>query len=165
MGAEALYSPRRPEGTVLYRVVRDRLATFLASAEERYERPLPRYVENELRGYLKCGIFSYGFVRCHCDACGKDMLVAFSCKNRGVCPSCAARRMCNGAAHLVDRVLPNVPVRQWVVSLPPRASGQARPGLRALPVASGRHADVPFEHAVKVRARTEAGKLPDRVDR
>jgi hypothetical protein len=26
--------------------------------------------------------------------------------------------MCNEAAHLVDRVLPNVPVRQWVLSLP-----------------------------------------------
>jgi hypothetical protein len=28
-----------------------------------YERPLPRYVENELRGYLKCGVFSHGFLR------------------------------------------------------------------------------------------------------
>ena len=36
----------------------------------------------------------------------------------GVCPSCAGRRMSNTAAHLVDRVLPAVPVRQWVLSLP-----------------------------------------------
>ena len=112
------YAPRRPEGTVLYGLVREHLETFLAHAREHYERPLPRYVEKELRGYLKCGIFSYGFVRCHCDACGHDMLVAFSCKNRGICPSCSARRMCSSAAHLVDRVLPNVPVRQWVLSLP-----------------------------------------------
>ena len=46
------------------------------------------------------------------------MLIAFSCKRRGVCPSCGTRRMCNEAAHLIDRVLPNVPVRQWVLSLP-----------------------------------------------
>ena len=46
------------------------------------------------------------------------MLVAFSCKHRGLCPSCGARRMCNKAVQLVDRVLPNVPVRQWVLSLP-----------------------------------------------
>ena len=26
--------------------------------------------------------------------------------------------MCNGAAHLVDNVVPNVPVRQWVLSVP-----------------------------------------------
>jgi len=102
----------------LYRVVREHFETFLAFARERYERPLPHYVENEFRDYMKCGIFSYGFLRCHCDGCGHDLLVAFSCKNRGVCPSCSARRMCNTAAHLVDRVAPNVPVRQWVLSLP-----------------------------------------------
>lgn len=38
-----------------------------------------------------------------------------SCKARGVCPSCAGRRMANAAAHLVDRVLPAVPVRQSVL--------------------------------------------------
>ena len=26
--------------------------------------------------------------------------------------------MCNTAAHLTDRVLPDVPIRQWVLSLP-----------------------------------------------
>ena len=49
--------------------------------------------------------------------CGHDVLVA-SCKHRGLCPSCGTRRMCNEAVQLVDRVLPNVPVRQWVLSLP-----------------------------------------------
>ncbi|WP_434042837.1 MULTISPECIES: transposase zinc-binding domain-containing protein [Sorangium] len=47
----------------------------------------------------------------HCDGCGHDVLVAFSCKHRGPCPSCASRRMCDEAATLVDRILPNVPVR------------------------------------------------------
>ncbi|WP_437504841.1 transposase zinc-binding domain-containing protein [Sorangium sp. So ce1099] len=51
-------------------------------------------------------------------SCGHDVLVAFSCKLRGPCPSCVSRRMCNEAATLVDRILPNVPVRQWVMSLP-----------------------------------------------
>jgi len=32
--------------------------------------------------------------------------------------SCGGRRMADTAAHLVDRVLPEVPVRQWVLSLP-----------------------------------------------
>jgi hypothetical protein len=112
------YVPRRPTETVLYRVVRESLDTFVAHARETYERPLPRYVENELRAYLRCGVFSYGFIRCHCDACGHDLLVAFSCKGRGVCPSCAGRRMANTGAHLVDRVVPDVPVRQFVLSLP-----------------------------------------------
>ena len=57
-------------------------------------------------------------MRCRCDACGHDLLVAFSCKSRTVCPSCAGRRMANTAAAIVDRVLPDVPVRQYVLSLP-----------------------------------------------
>ena len=112
------YRPRRPTETVLYSVVRQHLETFLAHAREMYEAPLPRYVEDELRGYLKCGVFAHGFIRCRCETCGHDLLVAFSCKARSVCPSCAGRRMASTAAHLVDRVLPAVPVRQWVLSLP-----------------------------------------------
>ncbi|WP_438012083.1 transposase zinc-binding domain-containing protein [Sorangium sp. So ce321] len=44
--------------------------------------------------------------------------MAFSCNGRGLCPSCGARRMCNTAAHVVDRALPAVPVRRWVLALP-----------------------------------------------
>jgi len=44
--------------------------------------------------------------------------LAFSCKRRGFCPSCGARRMSQTAAHRVDHVIPHVPVRQWVLSLP-----------------------------------------------
>jgi hypothetical protein len=112
------YQPRRPTETVLYRVVRDTLETFLAQARETYAAPLPHYVERELRAYVRCGVFAHGFTRCHCDTCGSDLLVAFSCKGRGLCPSCAGRRMANTGAHLVDRVLPDVPVRQFVLSLP-----------------------------------------------
>jgi len=112
------YAPRRPTETVLYGIVRDNLESFLSWAAETYAKPLPRYVENELRAYLRCGDFSRGFLRCRCEDCGHDLLVAFSCKQRGACPSCAGRRMANTAAALVDRVIPDVPVRQYVLSLP-----------------------------------------------
>ncbi len=92
------YRPRRPAETVLYQVVAANLETFLAHARETYQAPLPRYVEQELRGYLACGIFAHGFVRAHCDACGHDLLVAFSCKGRAVCPSCAALEACAAIA-------------------------------------------------------------------
>ena len=117
-GTSTVYVPRRPHETTLYRVVQEHLATFLASAEQTHAAPLPRYVVDAFERYIACGDFARGFLRCRCDGCGHEVLVAFSCKARGVCPSCAARRMCNEAAHLVDRVLPNVPVRQWVLSLP-----------------------------------------------
>ncbi len=45
-------------------------------------------------------------------------MLAFSCKCRGFCPSCGARRMAQQAAHLLDHVLPDAPVRQWVLTLP-----------------------------------------------
>ncbi len=44
----------------------------------------------------------------------------FHCKGRGFCPSCGGRRMTERAAHLVDAVLPRVPVRQWVLTVPYR---------------------------------------------
>lgn len=55
-----------------------------------------------------------------CDDCGHDYFVAFSCKGRGVCPSCNTRRMVETAAHLADHVFPRLPVRQWVLSVPKR---------------------------------------------
>jgi hypothetical protein len=74
-------------------VVSAEIRAFVDHARQHYDKPLPHYVKRELSRYLDCGIFSEGFVRCHCDGCGADLVVAFSCKNRGICPSCAARRM------------------------------------------------------------------------
>ncbi len=84
-----------------------------------HHTPAP-YVEKAFRKYLKCGIFAHGFARARCDDCGHDYLVAFSCKGRGVCPSCNTRRMAEAAAHLSDHVFPRLPVRQWVLSVPKR---------------------------------------------
>src|SRR5262245_20691517 len=60
----------------------------------------------------------YSFLRLGCDTCHKEMRLAFSCKRQGFCPSCAGRQMAQMAAHLVERVIPWVPTRQWVVSVP-----------------------------------------------
>lgn len=81
---------------------------------------MPRFCVREVDAFLRCGILAYGFARVWCEACRKDDVVAFSCKGRGFCPSCGARRMADTAAWLVDRVIPEVPVRQWVLSLPYR---------------------------------------------
>jgi len=72
---------------------------------------LPRFVEQEFREFLSCGCLASGFARFHCDACGLDRLVPFSCKGRGFCPSCGGRRMAEPAAHLVDRVFSDVAIR------------------------------------------------------
>lgn len=81
-------------------------------------RPLPEYVQEEFEAYLKCGRLDGGFLRVRCEQCHAEKLVAFSCKKRGFCPSCGARRMAETAALLADEVLPERPLRQWVLSLP-----------------------------------------------
>ena len=92
---------------------------FLAQVEQRGDGAgLPRFVVAEFERYLACGILANGFARVRCASCGDEMLVAFSCKGRGFCPSCTTRRMQGTATHLLDRVLPRVPMRQWMLSLP-----------------------------------------------
>ena len=113
------YAPRDPSTTVLYHVVAAHLETFLASLDADPDaKGLPTYVQREFYDYLQCGILAYGFVRLGCDTCHKELLLPFSCKRRGFCPSCAGRRTAQTAAHLVERVIPWVPTRQWVISVP-----------------------------------------------
>jgi hypothetical protein len=116
------YERRRPEKTPLHKIISENLASWLEWRDEA-ERPVPGYVEDELRGYLECGILCFGFGRALCTGCGQGFVIAFSCKGRGVCPSCNGRRMAQTAAHLVDHVIPPVPARQWVISVPKRLRG------------------------------------------
>jgi hypothetical protein len=83
-----------PETTVLHIVVREHLATFLSVFREQDGKGLPRYVEQELRRYLRCGLLSQGFLRVVCSTCRREMLVAFSCKCQAR-PSSRART-CSG---------------------------------------------------------------------
>ena len=71
---------------------------------------------------LRCGVFAFGFIRCHCDACGHDLLVAFACKGRGVCPSCAGGSL-------------NLNVHYHVVFLDGvfTRDGRARPQFHSMP--------------------------------
>jgi Putative transposase/Transposase zinc-binding domain len=114
------YQRRRPEHTLWYRTVQTPFETWLALAAGDGDTAPPAYIEQAFRRYLECGILAHGFARAFCDACGHDFLIGFSCKGRGVCPSCNTRRMVETAAHLADHVLPPLPVRQWVLSVPKR---------------------------------------------
>ena len=111
------YVPRRPEDTTLYQVVQENWETFREGAEANGGQ-LPHYVRREFESYLGCGILANGFLRLKCDSCEHEKLVPFSCKRRGFCPSCCGRRMSESAAFFVDHILPEVPIRQWVLSTP-----------------------------------------------
>ena len=76
----APYKPRRPQDTILYRVVQENLEDFLAREREACpdDDPIPAYVENTFRKYLSCGVLARGFARARCGACGYEFLVPFS---------------------------------------------------------------------------------------
>jgi hypothetical protein len=115
------YQPRDAEHSVLHAVIREHLEPFLRDASARGDgHGLPRFVEQEFRDFLTCGVLAHGFTRLRCADCAFERLLPFSCKRRGFCPSCGGRRMAERAASLVDEVLPPVPVRQWVLTLPYR---------------------------------------------
>ena len=118
----AVYRRRQPERSPAYQVIQGHRETGLAGCRQADEEgsPVAAYIEQDFRKYLECGILAHGFALARCAGCGYDFLIAYSCKGRAICPSCNTRRMVETAAHLVDQVFPQVPVRQWVLSLPKR---------------------------------------------
>ena len=112
------YERRRPEQTPLYRLVLQHCETFGAQVEHGTATGLPRFVKDEFSAYLDCGILVHGFLRLICDGCAHDTLVAFSCKRQGIFPSYGTRLIAEKLVYLVNTVLPQAPVRQWVLSFP-----------------------------------------------
>ncbi|MEI8255908.1 MAG: transposase [Deltaproteobacteria bacterium] len=114
-----VYERHRPETTALYEVVRDNLDTLYAAIDDgALDVRIPKHAKKELDAFLDCGLLCRGFAKLWCSACNESRLVAFSCKGRGFCPSCMGRRMCATATTLVDHVLPEVALRQWVLTFP-----------------------------------------------
>ncbi len=111
------YKRHRPEQTLLYQLVESHYPEFIKQLSDQ-GKSLPRHLEKEFAEFLKCGRLEHGFLRVICDDCKHEKLVTFSCKRRGFCPSCGARRTAESAKLLVDDVLRGHPVRQWVLSLP-----------------------------------------------
>jgi hypothetical protein len=110
------YERHRPEDSVLYQTLQAHWGSFVERADE--QGGLPKFIVREFEAFLDCGILERGCALFACADCGATRLLAFSCKRRGFCPSCLGRRMSDVALNLVDHVLPHVPVRQWVCSLP-----------------------------------------------
>jgi ribosomal protein S27E len=79
--------------------------------EERFERSYGFWrglVDETVASYLACGLWQGGFARVRCRKCPEEFLVAFSCKRRGVCPSCGAKRAAELVALLQDEVVEEV---------------------------------------------------------
>lgn len=111
----AMYFARNPHSTELHHLIRENYRQVFFN-KEIHGTHLPFHLEREFKKYLTCGNLAFGLARFHCSLCQKDKLVAFSCKGRTLCPSCTGRRMSDTAKHLIEKVIPAVPTRQWVFS-------------------------------------------------
>jgi hypothetical protein len=114
--APCAYTPRDPTESALYRLVADQRATFAQVTAE--QGHVPSFVNESFERFLRCGLPACGFARYQCTSCHHDHLVPLSCKARGLCPSCGGRRMMSLTRHVMDAVVPHVPTRQWVLTLP-----------------------------------------------
>jgi len=116
-----LYQPRNPRATPLYRLFDSLFEEVRGQWEERFERRYGfwrGFVDEQVGRYLDCGLFENGFARVRCPDCHAEYLLAFSCKTRELCPSCAARRAAATAALLREEVLEEVGHAQWVFVIP-----------------------------------------------
>jgi len=117
------YRRRQPETSTLYQVVYHSRDDLVYQWEPRFQAQygvLRDEVTKTLDEYLNCGILARGAARVYCDGCKHSLLVAFSCKRRGLCPSCGAKRAVKFAEHVYDQVIEDVPHRHTVFTIPKR---------------------------------------------
>ncbi len=116
-----VYRPRDPRKTPPYGLLESLYERVKGAWEERFERSYGFWrglVDEVVASYLACGLWQGGFARVRCRRCPEEFLVAFSCKRRGVCPSCGAKHAAELAAFLQDEVVEQVGHAQWVFTIP-----------------------------------------------
>jgi len=118
---QGVYRPRNAQASPLYPLVENHFDELERVWEERYEReygfwrPVVRHVVEQ---FLDCGDLRCGFARLWCPTCRKDLLLPYSCRRRCFCPSCCQKRALLFAEHVDKEVLADLPVRQYVITIP-----------------------------------------------
>jgi hypothetical protein len=85
--------------------------------EKRYGFWRP-YLKEVMVRTLACGDLHEGFARIRCETCGSERLLAYSCKRRYLFPSCHQKRAVAFGEWVLSHVLPPVPYRHFVLSIP-----------------------------------------------
>ena len=118
-----VYRPRHGLESDFHRLVRQHVDEFRAVYPDRYARKYGHWrpvFDKAVRRFLKCGDLQHGFARVRCPHCRHEFFVAFSCKQRCICPSCSQKRTLLFGMHAAEDVCLNVPHRQFVWTLPKR---------------------------------------------
>jgi hypothetical protein len=116
-----IYRQRHPEFTVFYRVFFHYFEKFLGEYEDRFEKEYGYFrpvIKDVVEKYLDCGNPVCGFARIRCPDCGEERLLMFSCKTRGFCPSCHAKRREEWGEWMREELLLDAPHRQVVFTIP-----------------------------------------------
>ncbi len=117
------HRPRKPWETVLYRLFEKHFDEFEQVYPERFQarygfwRPV---ISTVVLDYLKCGDPREGFARVRCPDCRHEFFVAFSCKQRCICPSCHQKRTLVTSINIAENICAPVPHRQFVFTMPKR---------------------------------------------
>jgi len=117
----AVYHPRQPQQSPLWKLLDDHFEGFERDYDQKffriygYQRAV---IADAVRAYLKCGDLREGFARVRCPDCHHEYLLAFSCRGRWFCPSCHAKKVVQFGELLRETVLCPVPHRQYVFTLP-----------------------------------------------
>jgi hypothetical protein len=114
------YHPRQPSDVLVQRILQQYFQQLVESFQDPNDpdAKIPDFVLAKLEKLITCGQLEHGFVRLRCESCKKEHLLPFACKCTTICASCGARRAAEVTAHLNDEVLPDVPIRQWVLTAP-----------------------------------------------
>jgi len=103
------YRPRQPRASPVWQVLHDHADKLPFLHPE---------ATTAIAEFLECGDLHAGFTRLHCPDCGHEYLLAFSCKQRGLCASCHQRRTLTEAAFIADDLCAAVPHRHVVLTVP-----------------------------------------------
>jgi ribosomal protein S27E len=93
----------------------------MAEYESRFEKEygfLRPTIKEVVERYLDCGNPRCGFARIRCPDCGEERLLMFSCRTRGFCPSCHAKRLEGWGEWVREELLLDIPHRQVVFVIP-----------------------------------------------
>ncbi len=120
--AEAAHGYRpRPASNDLKEIVENHLEELLRVWEGRFRKdhgPLHPRLKKLFEAFVRCGDPHFGFLRLRCPGCAHELILPFSCKARGLCPSCSQKRAILWAERMVEEVLPRVPYVQLVFTIP-----------------------------------------------
>jgi len=118
-----VYRPRQPIESDFHCLVREHFDDFRRFYSDRYARKFGFWrpiFDKAVHEFLRCGDLQHGFARVRCPECRHEFFVAFSCKQRCICPSCSQKRTVLLGMHVAEDVCLNIPHRQFVWTIPKR---------------------------------------------